>query len=45
LLGATLTTLFVVPAVYSIFSRALMGKHHRDAEIAAIAPSSGEYRS
>ncbi|HXQ22128.1 MAG TPA: efflux RND transporter permease subunit [Candidatus Acidoferrales bacterium] len=41
LLGATLTTLFVVPAVYSIFSRHLMGKHHRDAEIEAIAPSTG----
>jgi len=44
LLGATLTTLFVVPAVYSIFSRSLMGKHHRDAEIAAIAPSTIEIR-
>src|SRR5574337_1044800 len=42
LLGATLTTLFVVPAVYSIFSRRLVGKHHRDAEIAAIAPSTAE---
>ncbi|MGC1342174.1 MAG: efflux RND transporter permease subunit, partial [Candidatus Binataceae bacterium] len=30
---ATLSTLFVVPAVYSIFSRNMMGKHQRDAEI------------
>jgi hypothetical protein len=29
-------TLFVVPAVYSIFSRRLVGKHQRDAEIEAI---------
>ncbi|HLK85287.1 MAG TPA: efflux RND transporter permease subunit [Candidatus Binataceae bacterium] len=33
LLAATLSTLFVVPAVYSIFSRNLIGKHERDAEI------------
>src|ERR1700680_56267 len=33
LLAATLMTLFVVPAVYSIFSRSLIGKHQRDAEI------------
>jgi CzcA family heavy metal efflux pump len=39
LIGATLTTLFVVPTVYSIFSRHLFGKHHRDAEIDAIAPA------
>ena len=32
---ATLSTLFVVPAVYSIFSRNMMGKHQRDAEIEA----------
>jgi len=38
LLGATVTTLFVVPAVYSIVSRNVVGKHHRDAEIEAIAP-------
>jgi CzcA family heavy metal efflux pump len=36
LMAATLMTLFVVPAVYSIFSRSLMGKHERDAEIDAI---------
>jgi multidrug efflux pump subunit AcrB len=36
LILATLTTLFVVPAVYSIFGRSVIGKHHRDAEIAAI---------
>ena len=33
---ATLMTLFVVPAVYSIFSRHLRGKRERDAEIEAI---------
>jgi hypothetical protein len=27
----------VVPAVYSIFSRSLKGKHQRDAEIEAIS--------
>jgi len=37
LLAATLMTLFVVPAVYSIFSRKLIGKHERDARIAAVA--------
>jgi CzcA family heavy metal efflux pump len=36
LLVATVMTLFVVPAVYSIFSRTLIGKHQRDAEIEAI---------
>ncbi|MFZ0887398.1 MAG: efflux RND transporter permease subunit [Candidatus Binataceae bacterium] len=36
LIAATAMTLFVVPAVYSIFSRELIGKHHRDAEIEAI---------
>ena len=36
LLAATMMTLFVVPAVYSIFSRSLVGKHQRDAEIEAI---------
>ena len=36
LLAATLMTLFVVPAVYSIFSRTLIGKQERDARIAAI---------
>jgi hypothetical protein len=29
-------TLFVVPAVYSIFGRSLIGKHQRDMEIEAI---------
>ena len=33
LLVATVSTLFVVPAVYSIFSRNLIGKHQRDTEI------------
>jgi Cu/Ag efflux pump CusA len=33
---ATLLTLFVVPAFYSIFSRHLKGKHQRDAQIAAV---------
>ena len=36
LIAATMMTLFVVPAVYSIFSRTLIGKHQRDAEIEAI---------
>jgi len=36
LFAATLMTLFVVPAVYSIFSRSLVGKHQRDAEVEAI---------
>ena len=36
LLAATMMTLFVVPAVYSIFSRNLIGKHQRDLEIEAI---------
>jgi multidrug efflux pump subunit AcrB len=30
---ATMSTLFVVPAVYSIFSRNMIGKHQRDEEI------------
>jgi multidrug efflux pump subunit AcrB len=33
LIAATVSTLFVVPAVYSIFSRNMIGKHQRDAEI------------
>jgi multidrug efflux pump subunit AcrB len=36
LIAATAMTLFVVPAVYSIFSRNLIGKHQRDAEIEAV---------
>jgi multidrug efflux pump subunit AcrB len=36
LLAATLMTLFVVPAVYSIMGRNVKGKHQRDAEIEAI---------
>jgi len=36
LIAATTMTLFVVPAVYSIFSRSLIGKHQRDLEIEAI---------
>jgi multidrug efflux pump subunit AcrB len=36
LVAATLMTLFVVPAVYSLFSRTLIGKKERDARIGAI---------
>jgi Cu/Ag efflux pump CusA len=36
LVAATLMTLFVVPAVYAIFGRNVIGKHERDAEIAAV---------
>jgi CzcA family heavy metal efflux pump len=36
LIAATAMTLFVVPAVYSIFSRHLIGKHQRDAEIESL---------
>ena len=36
LIAATMMTLFVVPAVYSIFGRSLIGKHQRDREIEAI---------
>ncbi len=36
LFAATVSTLFVVPAVYSIFSRNLIGKHQRDAEVEEI---------
>ena len=36
LLAATLMTLFVVPAIYSIFSRSLITKQQRDARIDAI---------
>ena len=36
LFAATMMTLFVVPAVYSIFGRDVIGKHQRDAEIEAI---------
>jgi multidrug efflux pump subunit AcrB len=36
LLVATLMTLFVVPAAYSIFSRTLVGKHQRDAEVESV---------
>ena len=37
LIAATLMTLFTVPAVYSIFSRKLIGKHQRDERINAIS--------
>jgi multidrug efflux pump subunit AcrB len=37
LAAATLMTLFVVPAVYSIFSRTLITKRERDARVEAIA--------
>jgi multidrug efflux pump subunit AcrB len=36
LIVATLMTLFVVPAVYSVFGSNAKGKHQRDAEIEAI---------
>ncbi|HXN14327.1 MAG TPA: efflux RND transporter permease subunit [Candidatus Acidoferrales bacterium] len=36
LMAATMMTLFVVPAVYSIFGRDVIGKKERDAEIEAI---------
>ncbi|HLH76127.1 MAG TPA: efflux RND transporter permease subunit, partial [Candidatus Binataceae bacterium] len=36
LLAATFMTLFVVPAAYSLFGREVIGKHQRDAEIAAL---------
>jgi CzcA family heavy metal efflux pump len=36
LLAATASTLFVVPAIYSIFSRHMIGKHQRDAEVEEI---------
>ena len=45
LIMATIMTLFVVPAVYSMFSRNLKGVHQRDAEIAAVpqsGPATGE---
>jgi CzcA family heavy metal efflux pump len=45
LIMATLTTLFVVPAVYSIVGRSVIGKHHRDAEIEAAALSDPGARS
>jgi len=37
LIGATLMTLFVVPAIYSMFSRRLIGKKERDARIEALS--------
>jgi Cu/Ag efflux pump CusA len=39
LLAATLMTLFVVPAIYSIFSRTLVTKKERDDRINAITES------
>ena len=41
LIVATLMTLFVVPAVYSIFGRRLKGKRERDAEIEAVTQPLG----
>ncbi len=41
LIAATLMTLFVVPAVYAIFGRSVIGKHERDAEIAAVTAHEG----
>ena len=40
LLAATLMTLFVVPAIYSIFGRTLITKQQRDARIDAITIAS-----
>jgi multidrug efflux pump subunit AcrB len=37
LIASTAMTLFVVPAVYSIFGRTLKGKKERDAEIEAVS--------
>jgi len=37
LIAATLMTLFTVPAIYSIFSRQLIGKRERDARVEAIS--------
>lgn len=37
LIAATVMTLFVVPAVYSIFGRKLIGKHERDQRINAAS--------
>jgi Cu/Ag efflux pump CusA len=37
---ATAMTLFVVPAIYSIFSREFIGKHERDARINRFMPPS-----
>ena len=37
LIAATGMTLFVVPAVYSIFSRTLKGKKERDEEIESVS--------
>jgi Cu/Ag efflux pump CusA len=36
LIAATLTTLFVVPAVYSLFAGTRIGKRERDREIDAL---------
>jgi antibiotic biosynthesis monooxygenase (ABM) superfamily enzyme len=36
LVAATLMTLFVVPAIYSIFSRNLVTKQQRDQEIQSL---------
>ena len=36
---ATAMTLFVVPAIYSIFSRTFITKQERDAKVNAVAPS------
>jgi len=38
LIVATIMTLFVVPAVYSVFSGKMKGKRERDHEIAAAIP-------
>ena len=38
LMLATVMTLFVVPAIYSIFTREFIGKHERDARINRVVP-------
>jgi multidrug efflux pump subunit AcrB len=40
LMLATVMTLFVVPAIYSIFTRKFVGKHERDERINRVAPPS-----
>jgi multidrug efflux pump subunit AcrB len=41
LMLATVMTLFVVPAIYSIFTREFVGKHERDARIDRVVPPTG----
>ncbi len=41
LMLATVMTLFVVPAIYSIFTGEFVGKHERDARIDRVVPPTG----